>query len=123
MTFADYNAHTNPIFIKLKILKLTDLVVFQSALFMYEFFCNNLPTSFDTFFNPVNLKHSYNTRLASKSSYSLPKVRTNYGKFNIKYAGVKIWNEIDEPLKKLKKEKFKEQLKASYINITISLYY
>ena len=58
----------------------------------------------------MNQRHSYNTRLASKSSYSLPKVRTNYGKFNIKYCGAITWNNITEPIKKLSKTKFKERL-------------
>ena len=29
----------------------------------------------------------------AKTSYSLPKVKTNYGQFNIRYNGPKIWNE------------------------------
>jgi len=110
MTFANYNAHTNPLFINLNILKLTDLIFFQTTLFMHDFYSNNLPISFKSFFNPVNQKHSYNTRLASKSSYSLPKARTNYGKFNIKFAGAKIWNEIDESMKSLNIVKFKEKM-------------
>ena len=46
-------------------------------------------------------KQVYNTRLASKQSYSLPKTRTNFGIFNIRYQGPKIWNSLDETDKKL----------------------
>ena len=116
MSFAEYNAHTNPIFIKLKILKLADLVLFNTALFMYDYHTNNLPNSFNSFFNPVNQRHSYNTRLASKATYSLPKIRTNYGKFSIRFSGAKIWNKIDESLKKLKREKFKDCMREQIIN-------
>ena len=41
-----------------------------------------IPDYFKEFFTQVNQTHTYNTRLASRHSYSLPKVRTNYGKFN-----------------------------------------
>ena len=43
----------------------------------------------------VTKVHSYNTRLASKSAYYLPKTRTNYGKFSLKFIGVKTWNNIE----------------------------
>ena len=29
----------------------------------------------------------------------VPKIRTNYGKFNIRYNGPKLWNETDERFK------------------------
>ena len=82
-----------------------------------------LTSTFQNFFLPINQKHKYNTRLASRSSYSLPQIRTNYGKFNIRFAGPKIWNEIDEELKSFKKSKFKHELKKilllSYTSIWV----
>jgi hypothetical protein len=44
-------------------------------------------------------------------TYSIPKIRTNYGKFNIRFSGVKVWNEIDDEIKKLKPSKFKAEVK------------
>ena len=44
-----------------------------------------------------------------------PQVRTNYGKFNIRFTGVKVWNSIDDKLKTLKKLAFKKKLKDSLI--------
>ena len=41
---------------------------------------------------------------------SLPRVWTNYGKFNIRYNGASIWNSIDESIKDLSKIKFKKCL-------------
>ena len=38
-----------------------------------------MPPVFHDLFVPVKKIHSYNTRLASKESYSLPKTRTNFG--------------------------------------------
>ena len=71
---------------------------------MHDYHSGNLPSSFKSFFFiKVNQRHSYNTRLASKMSFSLPQVRTNYGKFNIRFTGVKVWNSVDDKLKTLKK--------------------
>ena len=113
--FSDYLDHTNLIFLALNILKFQDLVFYPNALFMYDFHSGNLSHIFSTFFSPVSQKHSYNTTLASGSTYSLPKVRTNFGKFNIKFIGPKIWNEVDETFKNCKKYKFKKTLKNSLI--------
>ena len=41
------------------------------------------------YFTAVNKRHKYNTRLASRSSYTLPPIMTNYGTFSIKFQGVK----------------------------------
>ena len=57
---------------------------------------NLLPPTFDNFFIPVYNVHSQNTRLASKLTYILPKARTNFGIFNIRYQGAKIWNSLHE---------------------------
>ena len=61
-----------------------------------DFHANILPSVFHDFFTPVNRVHQYNTRLASKDSYYISKVRTNYGKFNIRFVGAKVWNSIQE---------------------------
>ena len=83
----------------------------KGPLIMYDYHSGNLPSIFDPFFIKVNPKHNYNTRLASKSSFSLPKIRTNYGKFNIKFTGAKVWNSIGKETKKLSKFMFKKKLK------------
>ena len=99
ITFSDFDAHSNPIFSKLKMIKFPDLVYFQNVVFMYNFYSGNLPVIFNNFFLPVNQRHNYSTRLSARSSYSIPKIRTNYGKFNIRYIGAKVWNSIDESQK------------------------
>ena len=83
---------------------------------MHDYHSGNLPSSFNlVFFIKVNQRHSYNTRLASKIGFSLPQVRTNYRKFNIRFTGVKVWNSIDDKLKTLKKSAFKNKLKDTLI--------
>ena len=115
ITFSDYRGHTSPLFANLNILKVCDLVYFHNAIFMHDYHSGNLPSSFNSFFIKVNQRHSFYTRLASKMSFSLPQVWTNYGKFNIRFTGVKVWNSTDDKLKTLKKSAFKKKLKDSLI--------
>ena len=78
----------------------------------------NFQQPFDDFFKCIHEVHQYNTRLASKKSYYLPKTRTNYAKFNIRFNGTKIWNSIQDDLKSKSRTcfKFKKQLKFSLIS-------
>ena len=52
------------------------------------------------FSSRISSKHNYNTRLASKSTYYIDHVRTNYGKFNLPFSGPSVWNNLDEELKR-----------------------
>ena len=45
----------------------------------------------------------------------LPKTRTNYGVFHIRYKGTKIWNDIDDNIKLLSLKQFKKKLKSIII--------
>ena len=74
MTFSDFKAHSSPLFFGLKVLKVLDLVILNNALFMYDFHAKLLPAVFKSFFTSVDILHQYNTRLASKRSYYLPKI-------------------------------------------------
>ena len=72
ITFSDYHDHTNPLFIKLKIIKLYDLVHIFTAVFMYDYRYGILPKSFDTLF--LDIKHGHDTRLASRSHIQFQKI-------------------------------------------------
>ena len=98
-------------------LKFTDLIFIHNALFMYDFYSNRLPPTFSDFFRSVSGVHQYNTRLARKKSYYLPKIRTNYGKFNVRYIGVKVWNSIHEDFKSNSRSCFKRLLAKSFLNL------
>ena len=74
-----------------------------------------MPPDFSNYFTAVNKRHRYNTRLASRSSYTLPPIRTNYGKFSIKFQGAKIWNSLSVETKSLHRLAFKKTLKREII--------
>lgn len=110
MTFSQFREHSNPLFYELNILKINDLVKFQTAIFMYDYHHGNLPDVFNTYFTHASTKHKYNTRFSSKENYSLPHVKTNYGKFNVRFAGAILWNSLEDNLKKEKKKNSKSKL-------------
>ena len=55
--------------------------------------------------------HNYNARLSSKMTYVIPQVRTNYGIFDIRFQGAKVWNDISDDMKLLALKIFKKNLK------------
>ncbi len=112
MNFSNFDEHSGPLFKQLKIIKLTDLVTFEIAIFMMKFHNKILPATFNTFFTPIKCVHNYNTRSAAKQSYYIPKARTNYRLFNIRFRGPKVWNSIQDNIKKCSSvSKFKNKLK------------
>ena len=78
---------------------------------MHDYYHDKLFKVFKMYFTPTSTKHKYNAILSNKDKYYLPLVKTNYGKFNIRFAGATLWNSLDENLKKRKKNKI---LRANY---------
>lgn len=115
ITFSSFDQHSSPLFKSLEIVKFFDLVTFLIAIYMYKFHNQLLPTVFQSFFTKVDKVHSYHTRHAAKQSYYLPKARTNYGKFNIRFQGPKVWNAIDDDIKDSSFSLFKKKLKQNFI--------
>jgi len=70
ITFSKFDAHSTPIFKYLTIIKLPDLYVLNITMSMHKFHHKKLPSAFNHYFTTVNEIHAYNTRLASKQSYS-----------------------------------------------------
>ena len=71
---------------------------------MHDYHHDKLPKVFKMYFTSTSTKHKYNTRFSSKDNYSLPLVKTNYGRFNIRFAGATLRNSLNENLKKEKKK-------------------
>ena len=117
MTFKSFHEHSSPIFRKLNIIKLDDLISYHIAVFMYRFNNSLLPSTVNALFSKVSEIHHCNTRSAAKQSYYLPKARTNYGKFNIRFQGPTIRNSIDDNIKAVSLSHFKSKLKQHYLSL------
>ena len=88
-----FNAHTEPIFKDLGILKFNDIHLLQLGQFMYS--CKNsfLPPKFNNNFSQSNQFHSYNTR--NSQAYRLPYCRTNTNNSSPSFQGPKFFNLLD----------------------------
>ena len=88
----------------------------QTAVFMpLQYYHNMLPKAFDNnYFTFIVSKHNYNTRLAAKSTYYIDQVRTNYGKFNLRFSGPSILSGTSWTTLHLFKQNLTKQFLNSY---------
>ena len=94
-----YRAHTDPLFIKCKILKIADLYLYLSTIFIYKYTSNLLPQTFIANFNLVSFPtHSYHTRTTANSNFTIPKCRTTLRQTTLMYQCPKIFNDFINPL-------------------------
>ena len=120
ITFSDYYAHTNPLFTKLKLLKLCEIYSYFMCIFIYKYINSQLPSNiFDAFFTLTTSIHDYKTRHHSNLRPALH--NTKASSFCIRVQGPKIWNSIPQDIKDCKllnpfKYKLKNYLLATYQN-------
>lgn len=91
-----FDAHTDPIFKSLKLLKFENIVSLQVAKIMYLNKNGQLPESFKNMFFTGQEIHNYNTR--NISFFRLPSCRTNVRKFSLQFQGPKIFNSINDKI-------------------------
>ena len=97
MTFSDFNSHTTPLFIDLKLLKIRDIIKFQQLKLVYEFCKDALPDDLQNLFKFSSDVHSTNLTLNSayKKLLHIPNIKTvTYGNKSIKYHCAVLWNII-----------------------------
>lgn len=117
ITNSHYIAHTDPLFSKLKLLKLDDLYKHQLGIFMYKAANNKLPDSMSSMLTRIQNIHKHNLR--NQNSYYIQNIRTNSRKCTINYSGPVFWNALPSKLKQLVsinqfKNKLKELLLSKY---------
>ena len=88
-----FDAHTEPIFRQLKILKLSDIYRSQIGKFMFSFKKGLLPDAVSDMFLLTNQVHHYNARNFN-SFYLLP-CRTNIRQFALRFQGPKLFNSFN----------------------------
>ena len=95
MSFENFTAHSTPIFLNLKTLKLHDLVQLKLLTFVYDCVNKIAPSYFHSFFALVETVHQYGTRQASENDTFLTQKNTvQYGLRSVCFFGAKCWNNI-----------------------------
>ena len=119
LSHSAYLAPSNPLFIKLSLLKFPDIYILRIAEFMYKFTYDLLPRSCNNFLAFENLSHEYYTRhshiLNPASCRTI--IRFSY----ISVCGPKIWNKLPENIKRLPSlNVFKRNLTVYLLNNYLS---
>ena len=114
ITFSKFSDHTSPLFRELSILPLDDINNEAIALFMFRYFNNMLPSSFNDFFCLNKDVHRYNTR--SFANIHKTQARTNYQKHSIKHKGISVWNNLTKSIKEVKSfNLFRKKIKIYFL--------
>ena len=95
LTFADFNSHTNQIFIDLGIIKVRDLISMNQLTLVFDFLNGQLPSDLMNLFSLSSDIHSTSLELNSALNNLLyiPRVKTStYGIESLRYHCAKLWN-------------------------------
>ena len=115
MVNRSYNAHTEPIFKKINLLKFLDIHLMHLGQFMFSFKNAILPQKFENIFTINNQIHRYNTRHVN--SFRLPLCRTNIRQFSVFFQGSKFFNSLSPEISGSSSlGSFKTKLKAYIID-------
>ena len=100
ITKSEFNAHTNPLFRELKILKLVDQITLLNCLFVHDYLNKRLPKSFDNTFVKLDEMNSINTRNSILGCIYIPRVNsTRYGLSSIIRKSTVSWNYYTQKFK------------------------
>ena len=98
------------------LLKIKDICLVQTALFMYDYDKHNLPPAFNGYFIP-QLRDGMVTR-GNENNYYQQFTKTKYANLCIKTAGVKAWKFVPNKIKASKSRFILKKLLKRHILIS-----
>ena len=114
-TNSSYLAHTNPLFHQLKILKVHDINILQTSIFMFKYTKNVLPPIFNDLFTYNRNIHSYPTRTCNNIHLQNPKILLAHK--SLRHHGPDVWNTLPNFIKQTPfLNFFKRLIKTTLIN-------
>ena len=122
MNFADFNSHTNPLFIDNKLLKFEDIIESSQLQLIFDFKNRNLPDDVYSLFDYSDNVHNHNTRMASNKGIFIPSISTfNYGNKSLRFSSSSIWNNFVKSNSDILSCKSKAQFKL-FLKKTLSFF-
>jgi hypothetical protein len=127
VTMSLYNSHTEPLFKKLNILPLMQLIMYFKIQFMQQFKFNHLPSAFTNVWtrNEDRFPNQDVMQLRNNDDFYVPFARTNLVERLPLFFLPKLWNEFQDEVIKSEANKnifnvklkgyFIDQLKANYV--------
>ena len=115
---APYNAHTEPLFKKHKILRFEDLMTFSKLKFMHSYINNTLPGSFDGLWPYNRDRHERGATLRNAAELFIPRARLAFNARLPLHSFPKLWNDFNnEALKAtVSSNIFKNNLKNYFLD-------
>ena len=99
ITLSERRSASRPIFKKLEVLNIFEIVDYQLAELAFRYSVDQLPDIFSSYFTDLTSLYPYETRSKSSKNFHLPRPNLNHGKFGLKYASAKVWNSVPTGLK------------------------
>ena len=96
LTCSKYNAHCDPLFRRLRLLKINDIYKLQMIKFYYKYTKNELPQYFDNMFDQNYLTHHYDTR--NKDNPLPPDWQKHSSKRSIRYSLLPLLDDIPKTI-------------------------
>ena len=120
MTFSEFNAHSEPLFKNMSILKFQHNIDLSNCLFVYDFFHKNLPKAFaNTFTRFDETETNCTTRQAITGQLCIPHCKTtSFGLKCIIKRCTDSWNKLSNEINKINKAKFVNKLTCPDIDLT-----
>ena len=95
MTFSDFRSSSQLLFLKLKILKIPDIVKLQNLLLTFDILTSKSPTDIAKTLDLKSYNDIHTTRGRSLGLLTRPTCRTTtYGLNSVSYQSVVDWNEL-----------------------------
>lgn len=88
-----------PLLNLLNFLSIDNVFKFHALQFAHQWHTNQLPSTFDNWFQFAADTHPYNTRYAQNQNFCKPLVKTDIGKKTISFAVCDIWQNSPSSLK------------------------
>jgi exonuclease III len=121
ITLSSYNSHTDPLFRRLNVLKITDIRKMSELKFYYKYTNNNLPEYFLQSYIQTNRQtHAHPRQTRHENMLSIPPHRHHFFKSNLRYTLVHTVNNLPPHIKSLchthSTDTFTKRAKAHIIN-------
>ena len=97
ITNSEYKCSSNPLFIKMKVLPIQQLITLNTLIFMYNFHSGHLPLIFKTMFVINSSVHPHKTR--QRMLLHKPPVRTTHALNSFQNMGINRWNDLNLSIK------------------------
>ena len=124
LTFSHFQAHSKPLFHKLNLLQLPDLVKLSNILLLHQILNSHSPVDLSSVFNLSYQQTAHQTRGSTIKLLRRPNVKTTvFGLNSIRYKSILNWNSFQSFYTKQDLASLSlTKLKQTYHNLLISCY-